>query len=332
MRKGLLGLLRCPSCGSDGSLVLTSHQATDREIRSGHLACSRCSEDVLVEHGVVDLLRDPTEVVRREAAGLARFAETMRVDGWDHERILNLPHDELGYWKAQAQAAQGLLDAVDFRDGASLLDVGSNTCWASNLFAQLGLEVVALDISTVEMQGLHTAEWWFDANGVYFERVLGDMTRPPFASGAFDYVFCSEVLHHNAKQDLTQTLRELYRVLKPGGTLVVVNEPLRFPGNLKLDHAAEVASYEGNEHVYFAHEYIGSARRAGFRIRLHEPATPVFSDHPLWLTRNSSTLGSAKVFLQQLLRRSRFGRRLLMVQSIFLGPDSPLAMLCRKPG
>ena len=40
-----------------------------------------------------------------------------------------------------------------------VLDVGSNTCWAANQFARRGLNVVALDIATAEMQGLYTAEF-----------------------------------------------------------------------------------------------------------------------------------------------------------------------------
>ncbi len=35
-----------------------------------------------------------------------------------------------------------------------------------------------------------------------------------------------------------------------------MNEPLRWPTNLKHDHAAEVARFDGNEHVYFFPEYL----------------------------------------------------------------------------
>ena len=61
-------------------------------------------------------------------------------------------------------------------------------------------------------------------------------------------------------------------MLKPGGQLFVLSEPLRFPPNLKRDHGEEVAEFEGNENVYFAHEYLLAARRAGFSIRLRRAA------------------------------------------------------------
>jgi SAM-dependent methyltransferase len=273
---------------------------------------------------------DPPAFVVREAEGLERFADTMRADGWDRERVLTLPDDPLEYWQGQKAAMEHLLSSVSLPAGSTLLDVGSNTCWASNIFASRGLDVVALDISTAEMQGLYTADWWFEAGDVYFERVVSTMFDPALASESFDFVFCCEVLHHNALAELRQTLRELHRVLKAGGTLIVLREPLRFPSNLKRDHGSEVAEYEGNENVYFAHEYVLAARAAGFSVSLVEPRTPVFAGAPLWLTEDSSALGSAKVFAQQLLRRSAVGRRALLGWTVLLGPDAPLGMLCRK--
>ena len=191
--------------------------------------------------------------------------------------------------------------------------------------------MIALDIATAEMQGLHTADWWFDANGVYFERVLSTMFAPALASGSVDWVFCSEVLHHNDRAHLRRTLAELHRVLRPGGALLVLNEPLRYPTNLKRDHGDEVAEFDGNENVYFFNQYLGAARRAGFEVELLEPATPFFNGDPLWLAREASVLGSTKVYAQQLLRRSRGGRRAFLWWTTLLGPEGNLSMVCRKP-
>ena len=332
MRESLLPLLRCPRCAADGSFALRAAESDAREVREGELTCARCGLAAAVERGVAHLMPDPPEVVRREAAGLERFAELMRADGWDRERVLRLPDEPSDYWGGQRRGIDHVLATVPFRAGQTLLDVGSNTCWASNVFARRGLRVVALDIATTEMQGLHTADWWFDADPeVHFERVLGTMAAPPVASQSIDYVFCSEVLHHNRKPELQATLRELHRVLRPGGLLIVTGEPLRFPTNLKRDHGDEVAEFEGNENVYFFHEYVLAARRAGFAIRLMEPRTPAFTGEPLWLTADSGALGSAKVMAQHLLRRSVPGRRALLAYTLLLGPDAPLGMLCRKP-
>jgi SAM-dependent methyltransferase len=304
----------------------------EREVREGSLGCRSCGHVAAIEHGVAQLLPDPPEFVRREAAGLERFADLMRADGWDRARILNLPNDDLPYWRGHARGIEMLFDRIRFEPGQLLLDVGSNTCWASNLFAERGLEVIALDIATAEMQGLHTADWWFDANGVYFERVLSTMFAPALASGSVDWVFCSEVLHHNDRAHLRRTLAELHRVLRPGGALLVLNEPLRYPTNLKRDHGDEVAEFEGNENVYFFNQYLGAARKAGFEVELLEPATPFFTGDPLWLAREASVLGSTKVYGKQLLRRSRAGRRAFLWWTTLLGPEGNLSMVCRKRG
>src|SRR5215212_9332696 len=147
MKADLLGLLRCPRCRDEHSFDLDATESDEREVRSGRLTCRACGHVASIEDGVVDLMHDPPDYVTREAAGLERFAEKMREDGWDRERILNLPYEQSGYWFAQGQR---------------LLDVGSNTCWASNMFAQRGLDVIALDIAANQLQGLRVADWWFE--------------------------------------------------------------------------------------------------------------------------------------------------------------------------
>jgi 2-polyprenyl-3-methyl-5-hydroxy-6-metoxy-1,4-benzoquinol methylase/uncharacterized protein YbaR (Trm112 family) len=333
MRESVLPLLRCPRCRAERTLELSQENERDeREVRSGSLTCRSCGHVLAIEHGVVDGLFDPPDYIRREAAGLERFADLMRSDGWDRERVLRLPDEPSDYWRGHRMGIDHLIETFEFEAGATLVDVGSNTCWASNVFAQQGLNVIALDIATHEMQGLRTADWWFDENGVYFERLLGDMADPPLATESADYVFCAEVLHHNKPPELRRTLRELHRVIKPGGLLFALSEPLRYPTDRKLDTGAEVAEFEGNENIYYAHEYVLAARRAGFGVELLEPRIPLFTGQPLWLTGDSSVLGSAKVFGQHLLRLSRPGRKLLLAKLMLWGPDAPLGMVCRKKG
>jgi SAM-dependent methyltransferase/uncharacterized protein YbaR (Trm112 family) len=332
MRETTIEFLRCPRCRAEASLALTEDERDDREIREGALSCRSCGGESRITRGVVDLLFDPPDFVVREANGLARFAETMRADGWDKTRVLALPNDESGYWYTQRASIDQLLETVALSRGQRLLDIGSNTCWASNIFAEHGLDVTALDISLAEMQGLQTADWFFEANDVYFERVLGTMFDLPFAAESFDFVFCCEVLHHNDKRTLSRTFREVHRVLKPDGLLLIINEQMKFPLELKRDHACDVAQYEGYEHVHFFHRYYLGARRAGFAdIRVLEPPYHhFFRGDRYTLAPDTPVVNSLKISSLQLLRKSRLGRNAYLAYRTLIGGDVSLNMICKK--
>jgi SAM-dependent methyltransferase len=304
----------------------------ERETRDGWLRCRCCQLERPVHDGVADLMLSSSPEVSAEAKGLERFAQAMRADGWDRTRVLGLPYEPSGYWFVQARTMERLLETVPFAAGQSILDVGANTCWATAIFAGIGLRAVALDISMVEMQGLRTADWWFEDRRTYFERVLAPMSALPFADNSFDWVFCCEALHHNDGRRLTGALREMHRVLRPGGSLLVANEPLRWPTDLKHDHGAEVAQFDGNEHVYFFFQYMWKAWRAGFdRIRITEPAFDVFFSHdPLHLTLEATTLGSLKLAVINIARRQPLARRLRMWWRYLMGPQVSLQMVCTK--
>ena len=266
--------LRCPSCDRDRTLRLLAHESDQREVRKGTLWCSACAAEFPIERGVGHLLLDPPEHVVREAAGLDRFADCMRADGWDREKIRRLPNLDDGYWYVQAQSIKQLLAIVDFEPGQSLVDVGSNTCWASNHFAVRGLDVIALDISTAEMQGLYTSDYFIGDDTSYFERVLGSMYDMPIASAALDYVFCCEVLHHNDSATLHRTFKEAFRVLKPGGQMLIVNETLKTIRDPVGVHTEGVEQFEGYEHAFWALRYRAEATSAGFLTRIVEPSLP----------------------------------------------------------
>jgi SAM-dependent methyltransferase len=217
MRAGFAGRLRCPACGRERTLELQESSSDEREVREGALRCSACENEFAIHRGVPELLHDPPQHVLTEAAGLERFAEQMRQEGWDRALVRRLPDLEHGYWYVQSRAMHQLLTTVPFAPGESLLDVGSNTCWATNHFAERGLEAIAMDIATPELQGLYTADWFIEDGCVFFERLLGSMESIPLASSSVDYVYCCQVLHHNDLDGLRRTFAEIFRVLRPGG-------------------------------------------------------------------------------------------------------------------
>ncbi len=273
--------LRCPACRRDKTLVLSVESSDECEVRDGCLRCSACGSEFSVHRGVPELLHEPPNYIVVEAAGLERFADYMRASGWDRETVLQLPYVEHGYWYVQARSMTQLMMSIPFKPGESILDIGSNTCWASNHFARAGLRAIALDIATVEMQGLYTAEYFMQDGDVFFERVLGSMDAIPLASSSVDYVYCCEVLHHNDNASLRRTFGEIFRVLRPGGRLLLVNETLKTLSDPDGVHVEEVAQFEGYEHAHWALRYRWEATRAGFMTEVTEPHyRPFFGGDP----------------------------------------------------
>jgi SAM-dependent methyltransferase len=332
MREETATLLRCPRCLAEGALRLDARERDEREVRSETLTCSACGRSGEITRGVADLLERPPAHVVREAAGLGRFAEFMLSDGWDAARVLNLPDEPDGYWAAQRLSFEAFLERVDFRAGQRLLDIGANTCWASAAFAARGLDVIALDISLHELQGLYTADFWIAERDVFFERLLAPMFDLPLVSGSLDHVFCCEVLHHNDRRSLGRTFAEIHRVLKRGGVLSVVNETMRFPLNPKLHPGHEVADFDGYEHAFLFSSYWRAARGAGFDVEVVEPASHwVFKDEPLILDAATKLTTSVKLAGVNFCRRQRPLRRAYLHWLNLFRGGVHLCLICRKP-
>ncbi len=294
MKQEFAHQLRCPACRREGTLELRADASDEREVREGTLSCRACAKSFAVSRGVPELLYDPPAHVLKEAAGLERFAEHMRSEGWDRELVRRLPDLEHGYWYVQARSMHQLLTTVPFAPGETVLDVGSNTCWAANHFAERGLRAIALDIATVEPQGLYTADWFIDDGHTYFERVLGSMDAIPLATGSLDYVYCCQVLHHNDRASLRRTFAEAFRVLRPGGRLLMVNETLKTLRDPHGVHDEGVEQFEGYEHAHWALRYRWEATRAGFLTEVTEPHyRSFFGDATLELPPGTSPLRAA---------------------------------------
>ncbi len=332
MRAPFADTLRCPRCRTSRSFGLAETASDDREIRAGSLTCSRCGHVAVIEDGFVDLMHDPPEFVVRESAGLERFADLMRSDGWDKQRVVALPEGGDGYWYAQAVMMDQVLNTCDLQRGETILDLGSNTCWATARFAAEGLEATALDISPHQMQGLRTADWQMEAKDVYFERVLAMMFDLPFADGAFDNIWACEVLHHNHRANLARTLRECYRVLKPGGKLIVCNEPFRNLKDLKLRPGHEVAEYEGHEHAYMRFSYTTLAKRAGFDVDVRGPwLHGLFRPGGIGISERMSDRQIVAAAAGALARRRPALTRIALASRAYLRGHTSLHMVCTKP-
>lgn len=107
---------------------------------------------------------------------------------------------------------RGVRQAIDAKPGERILDVAAGTGGSTAALAESGAEVIACDLS----------EGMIDVGRRRhpdIEFVQGDATDLPFESASFDAVTISFGLRN--VDDTEKALREMARVVKPGGRLVI---------------------------------------------------------------------------------------------------------------
>ena len=106
--------------------------------------------------------------------------------------------------------------------GEHILDVGSPKLFCMHIVARCSAHVYAMDI--YDDQGLTDTMFYKSATGRDTLHVLiGDVRKLPFGDGSLDKVFSISVLEHVFPPEGgdVEALREIARVLRPGGKLVL---------------------------------------------------------------------------------------------------------------
>jgi SAM-dependent methyltransferase len=170
-----------------------------------------------------------------------------------------------------------------------VLEVGAGAAQCSRWLARAGARPVALDLSAGQ---LRHARRLGDASGVAVPLVQADATRLPFPDASFQ-IACSAFGAVPFVADLGAVLREVARVLRPGGRWVfAVTHPMRWifpddPGPLGLtvtqsyfDRTPYVEADDAGRVTYVEHhrtlgDYLRHLVAAGFVLRdLVEPEWP----------------------------------------------------------
>ena len=108
------------------------------------------------------------------------------------------------------------LGRAGLEPGARVLDAGAGDSIFPVYLARQGYRVTAVDLEFTGTLG--------ELHGVEVDYLRADMTDLPLPDAHFDAVFCISVIEHLPEERIPVAMRELRRVLRPGGALLLTTD------------------------------------------------------------------------------------------------------------
>lgn len=115
-----------------------------------------------------------------------------------------------------------MLKQLDNIQGKTILDLGCGKGIISVTLAMRGANVSGIDIGP---DLISLANELANINNVECDFHVGSIDKLPFPDNSFDHVVGSAIMHHLPRYAVQDSIAEAYRVLKPGGTLML-SEPI----------------------------------------------------------------------------------------------------------
>ena len=177
-----------------------------------------------------------------------------------------------------------LFQAADLFRGARVLDFGCATGWLSLGMAQMGCDVVGIDIapSAIRLAERLKATRRVPSDGRLEFRAY-DGGRLPMGDGTLDRIVCCDTFHH--VRDQAHVMREFARVLKDGGRVAFV-EP--GPDHSKTEASQhEMRLFKVIENDVVMREVAQMAQAAGLRapqmlVQFQRPVEVAVEDFNNW--------------------------------------------------
>ena len=216
-RDALLSLLACPSDRS----ALTPN--------GNRLTCEHGHHFPLVDGIPVMLLPDRPQTHRAATSSIRsayfpmphdgeRPAETGIVDQFVQDSIVLVAGQLYRPIKGRLTRYPVANLELPPGEGRLFLDIGCSWGRWSIAAARLGYRALGIDPN---LEAIRAARRICAAEGVSAEFIVGDARFLPIRSGVVDLAFSYSVLQHFAPSDVRLTLKEIRRVLAPGGSSLI---------------------------------------------------------------------------------------------------------------
>ena len=241
------------------------------------LRCSADGRTFPIREGLPVLLQPEEEPLLKDAE---YFAAAWKRTTWaPMPHVLSrLPYIRGGAWKQKARSLDALLALLGPASGRVVVDVGAGSAWLSYRLTRAGFVCYATDISGDNAVGLGAAKA-YDSTPFRFERAIATLTRWPLQDACVDIAICNATLHY--LRDIRPAVAEAARVLRPGGTFIVMNEPVhrdrRSAERASNDFKERLAASGGKgrmmrDHHHFVASDLETVLHATFRtVRRHDP-------------------------------------------------------------
>lgn len=162
-----------------------------------------------------DMASKGTLSVQKQSASQREFDSLARSIGFDPEDLW-----VGGYAEYEWHHLRHLLEAYSIAiDGADVLEFGCNVGGSSVVLAALGARLTAVDIdpNMVSLTSANLARHGLEANILH----VADTRMMPIADASFDFILANSVFEYVEPAYLSAIIRELHRLLRPGGKLLV---------------------------------------------------------------------------------------------------------------
>jgi SAM-dependent methyltransferase len=141
-------------------------------------------------------------------------------------------------------------------EGVNFLDGGSGGGHFSARACGRGARVVSLDVGRQLLAQV--------ARACDSTRVMGSLLDLPFRDGSFEVVLSTEAVEHTP--DPIRALRELARVVAPGGTLAFTTPSRLWQPVVRAASKLGLRPYQGRENFLWPHTAIRELRSAGLLL------------------------------------------------------------------